>query len=128
MKKIALISFASGLLMPVVALAQSADYVNYWLDAGTDWLGRAITIIMVLLTIWFLVNVFRYVSEKEAAKLGERRKVMLNSLIGLFVAVSVWGIINIAGRVVGTRNQNDAAPIVCPPGSRPINGSCEVFR
>lgn len=128
MKKFAPIaSFVLGLSAPLVAFAQNAGYVNYWLDTGTDWLGRAITIIMVLLTIWFLISVFRYIAEKQPDKLKEKRQVMLNSLIGLFVAVSVWGIIRIAQRVVGTQNNNNAPQIVCPPGSRNINGSCVVL-
>ncbi len=127
MKKSFIISFAAGLLVPALALAQNFNYVEKWLDAGTGWLSRAVTIIMVLLTIWFLINVFRYVAEKDPGKLADKRKVMLNSLIGLFVAVSVWGIIRIAGRVIGTEGNNSAAPIVCPPGSRVIAGRCEVY-
>lgn len=127
MKKFAPIaSFALGLLVPIAAFAQNFQYVDDWVDKGTEWLSSAITIIMVLLTVWFLISVFRYIAEKDPGKLKEKRQVMLNSLIGLFVAVSVWGIIRIAGRVFGTQNQNTPVQIVCPPGSRLIAGRCEV--
>ena len=120
MKKSALISFASGLLVPALALAQSFNpsYPNQVINVGRGWLNTAITVIMVLMTIFFLINVFRYIAEKDAAKLKDRRKTMLSGLIGLFVAVSVWGIIRIAGNTLGTNNSTPV-PIVCPPGMRP---------
>ena len=125
MKKSALISFGTSLLMPALALAQNTTYVDNWINKGAEWLGQAVTIIMVLLTVWFLISVFRYIAEKDAAKLKDKRKIMLNALIGLFIAVSVWGIIGVARRVLGTDNNNQQQ-IVCPPGSTRINNRCEV--
>ena len=122
MKKSALISFSTSLLVPALALAQtttgspSTGYIDTWLTTGQTWLSRAITIIMVLMTVWFLINVFRYVAEKDPGKLADKRKTMLSGLIGLFIAVSVWGIINIAGKIFGTQNAPQQT-IVCPPGT-----------
>ncbi len=143
MKKIALTSrlaaFGMALAVPALALAQTwptsttgtADttYVDTWLNKGLQWLSQAITVVMVLMTLWFLINVFRYVMEKDAGKLAEKRKVMFNGLIGLFIAVSVWGIIRIAGNVFGTNNA--ATPnLVCPPGAEynTYTKRCEVPR
>lgn len=121
MKKSAFISFGATLLMPILALAQymtatpNVGYVSIWIANAEGWLSKAITIIMVLMTLWFLIGVFRYIAEKDASKLPERRKKMFNGLIGLFVAVSVWGIIAIAQSVFGTGNTN-APRLTCPPG------------
>lgn len=128
MKKIALTSrlaaFGIAVAMPLITLAQwggstgspDTNYVDTWINKATGWLSQAITVVMVLMTLWFLINVFRYVAEKEAGKLADRRKVMFQGLIGLFVAVSVWGIIKIAGNVFGTNNST-TPNLVCPPGS-----------
>ncbi len=127
MKKIALIPFGTTLLMPLLALAQDTTYVDTWIRKATGWLSQAITVIMVLMTIWFLIGVFRYVAEKDPGKLADKRKTMLAGLIGLFVAVSVWGIINIAGSVFGTRNAQQSQ-ITCPPGTRvdPFTNRCII--
>lgn len=125
MKKSALISFSTALLVPMFAFAQRFDYVNNVIDQGAGWLDRSITIIMVLMTLWFLISVFRYIAEKDATKLPDRRKVMLNGLIGLFVAVSVWGIIKIAGNIVGTNGNNTPVQLTCPPGTYPIDNTCQ---
>lgn len=121
MKKLALVSFASGLLVPALAFAQNLSYVNFWIDNGVIWLGRAVSIIMILMTIYFLINVFRYISEKDPGKLADKRKTMISGLVGLFIAVSVWGIINIAQRVFGTQGSSYQTPTVnCPPGTQYI--------
>lgn len=129
MKKIALASFITGLVAPVaVALAQSFNpsYPQGVINSGIGWLRTSITVIMVLMTLFFLINVFRYVAEKDPGKLKDRRKAMLAGLIGLFVAVSVWGIIRIAGNTLGT-NGTGSAPLTCPPGMRDLgNGTCGV--
>ena len=125
MKKTALISFSGTMLVPALALAQQFGYVNNVVDEGAGWLDRSIVIIMVLMTLFFLIGVFRYISEKEAAKLPERRKMMLNGLLGLFIAVSVWGIIKIAGNIVGTNGNNAPVGLTCPPGTYPVGNSCQ---
>lgn len=124
MKKIALKSFGLTLLMPLFAMAQNFDYPDKFIKKGTEWLTQAISVIMILMTVWFLINVFRYVAEKDPGKLADKRKTMLNGLIGLFIAVSVWGIIKIAQNVFNT-DSNTQVQIVCPPGARPVAGKCQ---
>ena len=127
MKKFALFSGLTALLLPLTTFAQliepNTGYVQSWIDAATKWLGTAVVAIMVLLTIMFLVNIIRYVSEKDATKLKDRRKAMFNALIGLFVAVSVWGIIRLAGSILGTNGVTGQAG-VCPAGMTYSSGIC----
>ncbi len=128
MKKsvLGVLSFGSILAVPLLALAQTFQpgYINSVIDNGTGWLNTSITVIMVLMTLFFLIAVFRYISEKDPGKLAEKRKIMLNGLIGLFVAISVWGIIRIAGNVLGTTYNSGPVNIVCPPGMRPNGNTC----
>ncbi len=125
MKKSVLLSFSSVLLVPAFVFAQRfrPGYIDSVIDSITGWLSIAVTVIMVIMTLWFLISVLRYIAEKDPGKLADRRKVMLNGLIGLFIAVSVWGIIKIAGNILGT-NDNTPVGLVCPPGTMPRGNTC----
>lgn len=125
MKKSALASFATMLLVPALALGQSFNpqYAEDVITTGRYWLSLSLTIIMALMTLYFLINVFRYISEKDAAKLKDRRTVMINGLIGLFVAVSVWGIVRIFSNLTGTTYYDSTSVNqTCPPGTVPAAG------
>jgi hypothetical protein len=126
MKKTALFSFGATLLVPILALAQTfnPNYIDNVVDNGTKWLNTALTVVMVLMTLFFLISVFRYISEKDPGKLADKRKVMLNGMIGLFVALSVWGIIRIAGNILGTTYNSGPVQTVCPPGMTPFGATC----
>jgi len=127
MKKSALTIFSTALFVPALTLAQQPDfrYANDVVDQGIGWLQTSISVIMVLITIFFLYSVLRYVMEKKPDNLPDRRKTMLAGIVGLFVAVSVWGIIRIFQGTTGTAGYNSqSVQITCPPGQRAINGIC----
>jgi cytochrome c biogenesis protein CcdA len=133
MKKYVPFSFGlASLLVPVMTFAQTPQfgYVNRWVDQIQYYLRVAITIVMIAMTLWFLVSVFQFIAAKDATKQAEKKKQMINGLIGLFVAVAVWGIIRIAGRILGVDTQGTGgdAPIgiTCPPGYfyDDISGTC----
>lgn len=118
--------FGAGVfLLPLIASAQTQQgtpnlrYVNTWLETGISLLRLSLTVLMVLMTAWFLFTVFRYISSKDADA-GTRKKQMFNALLGLFIAVSVWGIIRLAGTILGVSNSSDPGGtlrnITCPPG------------
>jgi len=111
-------SALTALLVPAVAFAQtpSFTYVNSWVNQLVYWLRLSITIITILLTVFFLISVLRFVANKDPAKSADYRKIMINGLIGLFVSVAVWGIIGLAGNITGTSGQTQSATIACPPG------------
>lgn len=118
MKK-ALFAFVSTLALPVIALAQNFNprYIDDVVRVGKGWLGTAVTVLMILMTLWFLWSVFKFIGEKDAAKMKDRKKQMINGLIGLFIAVAVWGIIKLASNIFGfTSTTNTAPAIACPPG------------
>ena len=122
MKKIFTFGSLGLLLAPAVVMAQNPNvgYVDFWVNNLQYYLTRGITIIMVVMTLWFLWGVFKFIGEKDPTKIKDRRKQMINGLIGLFVAVAVWGIIRIAGRILGvdTTNTNTYQPgLTCPPGT-----------
>ena len=126
MKKIFTFGSLGLLLAPAVAMAQNVGYVDFWVNNIQYYLTRAITIIMVVMTLWFLWSVFKFIGEKDPTKMKDRKKQMFNGLIGLFIAVAVWGIIRIAGRILGvdTVNTSNYQPgLTCPPGTEFISSS-----
>ena len=109
------VSALTTLLLPAFAFAQDFTYVNSWLTQGLTWLRLSITVITILMTVFFLYNVLRFIMNKDATKTADLRKAMINGLIGLFISVAVWGIIGLASRVTGVNN-NASPNITCPPG------------
>jgi len=131
MKKIVAYVLPLVILVPALALAQNFTYVNNWLNQGIYWLRLAITIFMFLMTFFFLFTGFQFISSKDANKQKDARSRMIQGMIGLFVAVAVWGIIRIAGNVLGinTADPNASRPvgITCPPGLvySTLSGTCQ---
>lgn len=102
----------------VFADAQNFTYVNNWLNQALYWFRLAITVLMIAMTLFFLYKVFQLISAKDAAKQKEKRTEVFNAMLGLFLAVAVWGIIRIAGNIIGVDTDNrDVTPnVTCPPG------------
>jgi uncharacterized protein YqgC (DUF456 family) len=124
------VSTLVALLVPAMAFAQvpSFVYLNTTVNEGLTLLHVAITVITILLTVYFLISVLRFVMNKDATKAADLRKLMINGLIGLFVSVAVWGIIGLAGNITGvsTNGSGYGAPqITCPPGLNPVAGTCQ---
>ena len=127
------VSALIAVLMPAtLAFAQTPNfgYVDSVVSQGTTWLQDAVTILMIVMTLFFLWSVLRFIMNKDAAKTAELRGLMINGLIGLFVAVGVWGIIHLAGSVTGvnTTNPDQQSAITCPPGFAQVNGVCQPSR
>ncbi len=132
MKKSVLFTIALTALMviPAVALAQNFTYVNNWLNQALYWLRLAITVVMIAMTLYFLVSVLRFIMEKDPKEADNKKKVMWNGMLGLFISVAVWGIIRIAGSVLGVdvNNQDRTPGVTCPPGMvyDRSTGTCRV--
>lgn len=59
-------------------------------------LGGVLTIVGMLMLVYFLLGVFKYVRNAgDAGAKGEAIKMITHGLIGLFVFISVWAIVNI---------------------------------
>lgn len=121
MKKSALFALALPVLsaIPVMVVnAQNFTYVNNWLNQALYWLRLSITVLMIAMTLFFLISVFRFIAEKDPKESEVKKKTMINGIIGLFVAVAVWGLIRIAGEVIGvdTENVKQTPGVTCPPG------------
>lgn len=128
-KSFAFVLGAAVVLVPTLVLAQNFTYVNNWLNQAIYWLRLAITVVMILMTLYFLLNVFKFIRNTDPKNTPELKQGMINGLIGLFVSVAVWGIIGIAGNVLGvdTTNSKKTPNVTCPPGLQysQLTGTCE---
>jgi hypothetical protein len=119
MKKAIFVIFSALSVVPAVAFAQTIDtrYIDSVVGSGQYYLGVAVTVIMILMTLWFLWTVFKYIGEKDPAERKKRQSQMVAGLIGLFIAVGVWGIIRIATNTLRV-DTNANFGVTCPPGYR----------
>lgn len=102
---------ASAFLLPLIAGAQGKD-VNDIQDVGELIIelinGVAVPVVFALAFIVFIWGVFQYFVQggQDEEKRDAGKNLMLYGLIGFFIMVSVWGLVNI---LVGTVDLNDKA-------------------
>ena len=97
-------------MLPLLAAAQTIDNLS---EVGSTVIGIInnilVPVIFALAFIIFIWGVFQYFiyggHDEEAKEKG--KSLMLWGLIGFFVMVSVWGLVNI---LVGTFQTNTALP------------------
>jgi hypothetical protein len=104
MKKFGII--IASYALPLMAAAQGTGspnlgYFDKLLQDIGNLLNAALPIIIAAAVVYFVYGIVRYViSGDEAAKEAAKGKIIYG-IIGLFVIVSVWGIVKILGRVTG---------------------------
>lgn len=96
MKRILAIVLAG--LSPMMALAQQnnpALGLGGLFDLSQIFLTRAVLLIISLAVVWFMYNVFRYVIVDTEAEKTIAKSQMVWGIIGIFVMVSIWGLVAI---------------------------------
>lgn len=86
----------SVLVLPVITFAETKD-LKYIAKLATDYMQIAITLILSLAILMFVYNVYKYFisgSDDVSAKKDAGLYVMW-SVIGFFVILSFWGLVNI---------------------------------
>ena len=120
MKKIAYSALALALTFPAFAFAQPrVDSVQ---DVGQFIVGLinniAVPVIFALAFLVFIWGVFTYfiAGGSDEEKRGKGRSLMLYGLLGFFVMVSVWGLVNILVGSVQLENRPNTLPQAVPAG------------
>ena len=101
--------------LPMVAGAQSSGIGTLSPSQGLDGIinmftkaiGILVPILISLAVLFFLWGVFKYIKGDAAAK-AEGAKNMLWGIIGIFVMVSVWGLVRILTSTFGTTADQSA--------------------
>jgi hypothetical protein len=86
---------------PLLAVAQVNNLTNAISLAG-DLLNRVIPVLIALALVVFFWGLVQYIRSGKAAG---GKDIMIAGLVGLFIMVSVWGIIRIAQNTLGVSNQ-----------------------
>lgn len=103
MKKI-LASIAVG-LSPIVALAQAYSPnqgIGGLFTLAGAFLGRIVPLIISIAVVYFIYQVFMYAVAGDEEKKAAAKKQMIWGIIGIFVMVSVWGLVAILQSTFGT--------------------------
>jgi uncharacterized membrane protein len=94
--------------IPMLALAQQtyqqgSGVAGLFSLFGT-FLGMAVPIVISLAVVWFIFNVFMYAVAGDEEKKASAKKQMIWGIIGIFVMVSVWGLVNILQSTFNTKS------------------------
>jgi hypothetical protein len=109
MKKVLALASLAALALPAAALAAS-NTINNISDVGSFIINTINNIIVPVLFavafIVFLIGAFQtFIAGAQSTDVKERGKnLMLWGLIGFFVMVSIWGLVNILTGTIGFSN------------------------
>jgi len=98
---------------PFLALAATTG-INSVLSLVASVLNAIVPIIISIAVVWFLWGVFQYVIASDPEEKTGARNHMIWGIIGIFVMVSVWGIVNL---LKDTFNLNNSVQL---PATIPI--------
>lgn len=102
------LTIAALYTLPLVALAQTPNNLTGLIAFAGDTLNRIIPVLIALALVVFFWGLIGYIMKKKP---GESKGIMIAGLLGLFVMVSVWGIIRLAQNTFGVGN---VAPVGIP--------------
>jgi len=94
---------------PAIALAQKLnvnDGIGGIFNLAGSFLNKAVPLIISLAIVWFIYNVFMYVvaGKGDEDKQKTAKTNMIWGIVGIFVMVSIWGLVAILQSTLGTAN------------------------
>lgn len=115
MKKLAPFAAAALLALPALAMAQTSVF-SLAATITNIINGVLVPLVFAIAFLMFIWGIFKYFIGGSDDDRKNAVKIMLYGIVGFFVMVSVWGLVNI---LVGTFNLNSAVPPLPPaPGPR----------
>ncbi len=104
MKRIIAIVLAG--VSPMMALAQNTYNPSLGINGlfgliGT-WVKLALPLLISVAVVWFIWEVFQYTIAGEEEKKAKAKEGMIYGIIGIFIMVSVWGLVGILQSTFGT--------------------------
>ncbi len=117
MKKIAYAS-AFLFLVPFIAAAAGPKFEIFFesISAIRSLLNAVIPVLIGVALIVFFWGLIQYIRKPEAE---QGKKIMIAGLVGLFVMVSVWGIIRLMQNIAGTEDTTALPAPTVPYNSAP---------
>lgn len=105
------ITYAS-LFTPLAAFAAAADIVSPILVNVKAALDIVVPIAITLALIYFIWQVIQYVIAADEESKTDKRQKMLYGVVGLFVIIAIWGLVNFIASYLGVNPT--ANPITVP--------------
>ena len=124
-KKIAVAASISGLLLPALASAQTAQNIIAVVDVFALILNRVVGIVIIFAIIWFIWGLAEYIFEEsgDAKNRAKGRERMIMGVIALFVIISIWGLVRFLQNSLGIQGsssnlRNEEIPYIGNPVQR----------
>lgn len=127
MRKI--IALVLGLLAPVAAMAQSVNVgpaytgnqnIFTLLSTGQSLMNLLIRVLVGVAVLTIIIGIVRFIWAGSSGdeKAGEKAKsTILYGILGLFVITTIWGLVAIVRRTLGTGTPgSDSVVLPCVPG------------
>lgn len=92
-------SAIAGAAMPLLAFAQ-ADAFSV-LNVIKNFINQATPVLVSAAVLYFIYGVVTFVIAGDADKKAEARQKVIQGIIGIFVIVSLWGIVFFIGNTLG---------------------------
>jgi len=92
-------------ISPIIALAQAYSPnqgVSGLFNFAGGILNRAVPLIIALAVVYFIWQVFRYAVAANEEDKGKAKTQMIWGIVGIFVMVSIWGLVAILQSTFGT--------------------------
>lgn len=97
-------------LLPFVAFAQN---INSVINTVMGILNAIVPLLIAIAVVVFLWGVITYVTAGgDEEKRKTAKSYMIYGIIGLFVMVAVWGLVNILGSTLGLNNAAPNVPVL----------------
>ena len=112
----------AGIASSVLPLVASAQTVNTSYNGNTGigglltWfsglLTLAVPLIISLAVVWFLVTIFQYVVAGNEEAKAKAKTHIIWGIVGLFIMVSVWGLVRVISSTFQLNNNVQQGPII----------------
>jgi uncharacterized membrane protein YuzA (DUF378 family) len=110
MKK--LLVTASALLFPGLALAAAISDLNGIIGFVQSLLNAAMPLLIGIAVVWLIYNIVRYVVAGDDTAKEQAKQRVVYGVVGLFIIVSIWGLVTILVNTFGLTNTVRSAPNV----------------
>ena len=88
-------SVLAGSVLPFLTFAQVDTDAFDILDVIATFVSRSIPVLVAISLAVFIFGGIKFIFAKDADKKKEARGLVINGIIGLFVIVSVWGLVSL---------------------------------
>ncbi len=106
-----ILAAATLFALPLVAAAQTPSNITTLIAFFGDTINRLIPVVIALAVLVFFWGLMVYIFQAGTKGHNRGMKIMVAGLLGLFVMVSIWGLIRLLQNTLGV---SGAVPVALP--------------